>query len=98
MKFDIESAIKSITKPWTPIDLAKFDDKILRIALFKGEYNEHSHDYDEFFFVYRGAIEIWTDDKTIKLKEGEGVTIPKKTKHKPISKVHSYVLMIDSGS
>lgn len=33
MKFDIEKAIKKIKKPWTPVDLAKFDDKVLRIAL-----------------------------------------------------------------
>jgi len=96
MKFDIESAIKSITKPWAPLDLATFDDKILRIALFEGEYHEHIHEYDEFFLVYRGAITIWTENGDIELKEGEGTTISKNLKHKPIAITPSYVLMVDS--
>ena len=97
MKFDIESVIKTITKPWTPIDLATFDAKVLRVALFDGEYHEHSHEYDEFFLVYRGAITIWTKNRNIELKTGEGTTIPKGLGHKPVAQVPSYVLMIDSA-
>ncbi len=96
MKFDINSAIKIISKPWTPIDLAKFDNKVLRLALFEGEYYEHSHEYDEFFLVYKGGITIWTEKGEIELKAGEGTTIPKGLKHKPIAVTPSYVLMIDS--
>jgi len=97
MKFDIESVIKTIAKPWTPVDLATFDNKVLRIALFEGEYHEHSHEYDEFFLVYRGAITIWTENGNIELKDGEGTTIPRSLKHKPIAQTPSYVLMIDSA-
>ena len=96
MKFDVETAIKTITKPWTPVDLATFDNKVLRLALFEGEYHEHSHGYDEFFFVYQGAITIWTEKGNVELKEGEGTTISKGVKHKPMAHVPSYVLMIDS--
>ena len=97
MKFNIESVIKNITKPWTPVDLVRFDNKILRIALFEGGYHEHSHEYDEFFFVYRGKIRIWTPNENIELGEGEGVTIPKGLLHKPTSGISSYVLMVDSA-
>ena len=95
MKFNTESVIKTITKPWSPVDLATFDNKILRIALFKGEYREHSHEYDEFFLVYRGAITIWTENGNVELKTGEGVVIQKNLKHKPIAQIPSYVLMVD---
>lgn len=96
MKFNLESIIKQITKPWTPIDVVAFDNKTVRIALFEGEYREHSHEYDEFFLVYKGLISVWTENGNIDLREGEGVTIPKGLIHKPIAKVPSYVLMIDS--
>ena len=98
MKFNIRSVIKSITKPWTPVDLATFNNQALRVALFEGEYHENSHEYDEFFLVYRGAITIWTEKGDIKLKEGEGVTIPRRLRHKPIAETPSYVLMVDSAS
>lgn len=95
MKFNIEETIKKISKPWTPLDLITFEDKILRIALFEGEYKEHTHEYDEFFLVYKGKINIWTEEGNIELNEGEGGTVPKGIKHKPIAKEPSYVLMID---
>ena len=97
MKFDIEATIKTIVKPWTPIALATFDNKVLKIALFEGEYHEHAHEYDELFLVYRGAITIWTEEGNIELKEGEGTTIKKNLKHKPMARIPSYVLMIDSA-
>ena len=95
MKFNIEEIIKQISKPWTPIDLITFEGKVLRIALFEGEYKEHTHEYDEFFLVYKGKITIWTEEGDIELSEGEGGVVPKGIKHKPIASKPSYVLMID---
>ncbi len=95
MKFDIEETIKKIKKPWSPVDLIQFDDKVLRIALFEGEYRQHSHEYDEFFLVYKGKIIIWTEKGNIELSEGQGGVVPKGIKHKPIASKPSYVLMID---
>ena len=97
MKFNIESVVKNITKPWTPVNLATFNNQVLRVALFKGEYHKHSHSFAEFFFVYRGAITIWTEKEDIELKEGEGITIPKGLKHKPSAQIPSFVLMIDQS-
>ena len=98
MKFNIDSVIKNIVKPWTPVDLATFNGQILRVALFEGEYHEHLHKYDELFLVFRGVVTIWTEKGDIKLEEGEGVTIPTGLKHKPIANTPSYVLMVDSSS
>ena len=96
MKFNIDQVIKNIIEPWTPVDLAKFDGKILRIAKFEGEYHEHSHEYDEFFLVYKGAIAMWTENGEVELNEGEGFVVPKRVKHKPSAVKPAYVLMIDS--
>jgi quercetin dioxygenase-like cupin family protein len=94
-KINIEEVIKTITKPWMPIDLGVFDNKILRIALFKGEYHEHDHPYDELFLVYRGNINIWTEREVVELNEGESIVIPKGLKHKPSADKPAYVFMID---
>ncbi len=95
MEFDLENAIQSIDKPWTPLDLATFNNNILRIALFEGEYHEHDHDYDEFFYVYKGKIKIWTEKGDLELAQGQGGVVLKGIKHKPIALEPSYVIMID---
>lgn len=93
--FNIEKVVSEIEKPWEPIDLAVFDDRVSRIALFKGEYKLHSHDYDEFFLVYRGKIIIQTQYGEIALAEGQGTVIPKGMIHKPVADNPAYVLMVD---
>ncbi len=94
-RFDIEEAIKKIDKPWTPVNLVTFDDRVLQLVLFDGEYKEHTHDYDEFFYVYRGKITIWTEKGNIELSEGQGGVVEKGIKHKPMAENPSYVLMVD---
>ena len=84
-------------KPWTPIDVAKVNENVIRLALFEGEYHWHKHDQeDELFFVYKGKIEILIKDKEkIVLEEGDMLVIPRGTEHKPISKEKSYVLLFE---
>ena len=96
MNFDIEETIRKIKKPWSPVDLAKFDNKILRIALFDGEYKEHNHEnFEETFIVYKGKITIFVDGKPNELSEGQGIKVPKGAKHKVESAKPSYVVFID---
>ena len=71
-KFNLDDAVAKISAPWTPVDVATVNGSALRIALFEGEYHEHTHEYDELFLVYLGAITIWTESGTIKLAEAEG--------------------------
>ena len=95
-KFNLDDAVAKISAPWTPVDVAAVNGNALRIALFEGEYHEHTHEYDELFLVYRGAITIWTESGTINLAEGEGYTVPAGTNHKPIANEPAYVLFIDA--
>lgn len=95
-KFKISGIVKNIKKPWSPIDVVDFNDYTLRIALFKGEYHWHKHDKeDEFFYIYQGKILIETELGNITLGKGECCVIPKGIKHRPSSKIKSYVFMIE---
>ena len=97
MKFDIEETIKKIKKPWESVDLIKFDNKILRIALFEGKYpkGEHQHEYEEVFVVYRGKVTMSIKDEDFELSEGQGIVVPKGAKHSAFAPISSFVLYID---
>ena len=96
-KYKLEKIKQKLTKPWSPLSVAYFDDHVLRVAIFNDEYHWHSHkNEDELFLVYEGSILIETDDGNIKLDEGEGVVIPKGLPHKPSAKKPSFVLMIEA--
>ena len=92
--------INQITKPWTPIDVARFNDQVVRLALFKGEYHWHRHENeDELFYVYKGNITIHIRGQNdLVLKEGEMGLVPKGIEHCPRSDGDSYVLMFEPVS
>src|SRR3989344_5071322 len=80
---------------WSPIDVAKINDWVLRAAAVKGEFHWHSHQDDEFFLIYKGSIVIDTENGSIELKEGEGTVIPKCIQHKPSARGRAVVLLLE---
>lgn len=98
-KYNLEDIEKAITQPWTPFDVAKFNNQVVRAAVFEGEYPWHSHDNeDEFFLVYKGSIVIETETGSIPLNTGEVAVIKKGRKHRPIAAQKAFVLMVEPES
>jgi mannose-6-phosphate isomerase-like protein (cupin superfamily) len=93
----LEDKIKKLDQPWSPIEVARVNDQVIRMSLLKGEYHWHKHtNEDELFYVYRGKIVIQLkDQEDIVLREGEMVVIPKGVEHCPKSIEPSYVIVFE---
>jgi len=96
----LEEKIRTIEKPWSPIDVAYINDQVIRAAIFHGEYHWHKHDdEDELLLVPRGAIRIQVKGKdTIQLAEGQLCVIPMGVEHKPGADEASIVLMFEPSA
>lgn len=96
-KINLEDRVKEIDKPWSPIEVARVNDQVVRMALLKGEFHWHKHTgEDELFYVYKGSITIQLKDQPdIALHEGEMAVIPKGVEHCPKSVDPSYVLLFE---
>jgi mannose-6-phosphate isomerase-like protein (cupin superfamily) len=88
---------KKLDQPWSPIEVARVNDQVVRMSLLKGEYHWHKHtNEDELFYVYKGRILIQLKDQNdIVLQEGDMVVIPKGVEHCPKSIEPSYVLVFE---
>ncbi|MFH1520168.1 MAG: mannose-6-phosphate isomerase [Candidatus Micrarchaeota archaeon] len=99
-KIIIEDKITEIAgRVWYPVDVAKINNQIVRLALFKGEYHWHKHNNEELFHVIER--DYCADDppqSDIKLKKGEMMVVPKGVEHCTKSSVDSYVLMFEPFS
>ncbi len=93
----IADAIQQITQSWSPVELARVNDQVVRIALFEGEYHWHVHENeDELFLVHEGEITIqMKGESDLVLKAGEIGIVPKGVEHCPKSVGKSYVLMFE---
>jgi len=96
-KINLEEKIKEIKKPWSPIEVARVNDQVIRMALLEGEFHWHKHsNEDELFYVLKGSIIIQLKDQPdINLNEGEVVVIPKGVEHCPKSPKPSYILLFE---
>jgi mannose-6-phosphate isomerase-like protein (cupin superfamily) len=89
--------VKKLDQPWSPTEVARVNDQVVRMSLVKGEYHWHKHtNEDELFYVYKGQIVIQLkDQEDIILQKGEMVVIPKGVEHCPKSIEPSYVLVFE---
>jgi len=89
--------IREIDQPWSPIEVARVNDQVVRMSFVKGKYHWHKHtNEDELFYVYKGKIVIQLkDQEDIPLQEGEMAVIPKGVEHCPKSIEPSYVLVFE---
>lgn len=94
---NLKDKIKELSKPWSPIEVSRVNDQVVRLALYDGEYPWHKHaDEDELFYVFRGSIVIRVKGHpNITLHEGEIAVMPKGVEHSPKSLEPSYVLMFE---
>ena len=84
---------------WSPMNVARINDRILRVAAMKGSYHWHHHsEDDELFLLLKGHLTIETDEGVIALKQGDGIVIPKGVRHKLEAKERSIVLLLESDT
>ena len=97
---NLDDKIQEIKKPWTPIEVARVNDQVVRMALMVGEFHWHKHTKeDELFYVYKGSIIIQLKGQPdITLNEGEMAVIPKGVEHRPKSSKPSYNLLFEPAA
>ena len=81
---------------WAPRVIAEMNDYYFKLVKVKGEFVWHTHDdTDETFIVLDGELIIESRDKTITLKKGEMVVIPKGMEHKPASREECQIMIVE---
>lgn len=84
---NITKKFEKFSKNWHPHQIAVVNDMQVLLAKLKGEFIWHSHDEeDELFQVVKGTLYIQFRDKTVEVKEGEIIVVPKGIEHCPMTK------------
>ena len=70
---------------WTPKIIGELNNQYVKICKLKDDFVWHSHkNEDELFLVFKGTLVIdFRNQKTIEVKEGEMLIIPKGVEHRP---------------
>ena len=70
---------------WTPKIIGELNGQYVKLCKLKDDFVWHSHENeDELFMVFKGTLLIdFRDGRTVEIKEGEILIIPKGIEHRP---------------
>ncbi len=70
---------------WTPHIIGELNGQLVKLCKLKDEFVWHSHEHeDELFMVFKGTLLMdFRDGRTVEVKEGEILIVPKGTEHRP---------------
>jgi len=98
-KINIEEKLSLIKDHWNPRIAGELNGQQIKLAKFKGEFISHKHDNeDEMFLVLKGSFRMEMGDKSIEIKEGEFLIVPKGVEHKPVADEEVCVMLFEPAS
>ena len=84
---------------WNPRIAGELNGQQVKLVKFKGEFVWHKHDLeDELFFVVAGQFRMEFRDKTVELKEGEFLIVPKGVEHRPVAEEEVSVMLFEPAT
>ena len=82
---NIMNKFSLFNEEWTPKIIGELNNQQVKICKLKDNFVWHSHENeDELFMVFKGTLLIdFRDGRTVEVKEGEILIVPKGVEHRP---------------
>lgn len=95
-KVNLAEKFALIGEHWRPKVVGELNNQEVKLVKFKGEFPWHHHETeDEMFLAVTGSFRIEFRDKTVQLKEGEFVIVPRGIEHRPVAEEEVEVLLFE---
>lgn len=86
-KVNLAEKLGRFSDHWAPRIVARYNDHEVRLVKVEGEFIWHQHeDSDELFLILDGELDMEFRDRTVALKPGELIVVPKGTEHRPCAR------------
>ncbi len=84
---------------WDPKIIAELNGQHVKLAKIHGEFVWHHHEHeDELFLVLRGSFRMEYRDRTVELREGDMVVVPRGLEHRPVAEQECSILLFEPAS
>lgn len=98
-KVNLEEKFSLFEDQWNPKIIAELNGQDVKLAKIEGEFVWHAHEFeDEMFMVMKGTLKIEFRDKTVTLKKGELLVVPKGVEHKPVADEEVWLMLFEPSN
>jgi mannose-6-phosphate isomerase-like protein (cupin superfamily) len=93
---NLANALASFHTLWDPKIIGELNGQHVKLVKLQGEFVWHAHaDADELFLVLAGSLDMQCRDRTVTVREGELVVVPRGVEHCPRAEVETHVLLFE---
>ena len=98
-KVNLGEKLSLFTSHWEPKIVGELNGQHVKLVKFRGPFLWHKHDdEDEMFLVLRGEFDMEFRDRTVPLREGEFLIVPRGVEHRPVAEREAHVLLFEPAT
>jgi mannose-6-phosphate isomerase-like protein (cupin superfamily) len=95
-KVNIGEKLALFSDHWNPRVVGELNGQHVKLVKFQGEFVWHDHAAeDELFLVVRGSFRMDFRDRSVTLKEGEFIIVPRGVEHRPVADQEVEVMLFE---
>ncbi|MBC7849935.1 MAG: cupin domain-containing protein [Chitinophagaceae bacterium] len=95
-KINLAEKMALFAEHWSPRIVGELNGQHVKLVKFKGPFVWHHHENeDELFYVVKGSFDMEFRDRTVTLKEGELLIVPKGVEHRPNAPEEVQVMLFE---
>ena len=95
-KINLAEKLALFSERWTPKIIAGLNGQHVKLVKALGEFPWHHHEHeDELFFVVRGWFRMDFRDRSVVLREGEMIVVPRGVEHRPVAEEEVCLLLFE---
>ena len=92
---NINEKFGKFSDQWSPKIVGELNGQQVKLAKLQGEFVWHSHEHeDEMFMVFKGELIMHFRDKSVTVRPGEFITVPRGVEHLPVVEGEEVHLML----
>ncbi|MCB0564446.1 MAG: cupin domain-containing protein [Phaeodactylibacter sp.] len=98
-KVHLKEKLSLFSDHWNPRIVGELNGQHVKLVKFQGEFVWHRHEEeDELFYVLKGEFDMQFRDKTVRLREGEFIIVPRGVEHRPVAEKEVAVMLFEPAS
>ncbi len=95
---DVLRLAKECPHKWFNQTLCRVNDCVVRLGILEGDFHWHKHEEeDEFFLVLEGRLLVDLEGRTVELRPGQGLLVPRRVLHRTRAPERAVVLMVEGA-